>query len=128
MTLLVRVKHDEACEVAVSTKTEDRVGVFLQIEEIQQQCQFDEIHAVKNSSQVKYKMKKPVEVQTEDDKMMTLSKPMLHNDRSSERLIYFSKGRSVKKSAYSIDMKEKITVIVMELIKEQDYSSIIISI
>jgi hypothetical protein len=54
--------NDEACEIARSTKTEDRMDVLLQVEMLQLQYQFDEMNAAKNSAQLKYKMKKSVEV------------------------------------------------------------------
>ena len=64
---LVEVEHwhlnDEACEDAISTNTEDCADVLSQVEELQQEYQFDEINAVKNSPQVKCKMQKSIEME-----------------------------------------------------------------
>ena len=51
---MVEVKHlnDEAYEIDLSTKTEDRVDVLSQVKNIQPQYQFDEVNAVKDISQV----------------------------------------------------------------------------
>jgi hypothetical protein len=64
--------NDEACEVAISTKTEDRVDVLLRVEELQQQYQFDEINAVKNSPQDKCKVKKLIETRRVKDASLLL--------------------------------------------------------
>jgi hypothetical protein len=96
---------------------------FNSLTELQQYYQFDEINSAKNSFQVKYKMKKSVEVQT----LTLLSKTMLRKGRSKNLLIVLR--NRVLLLWKRLLWKRKMTILVMELTKEQQYhGSLIISI
>jgi hypothetical protein len=51
---LVKVRNlgEETCEIVESTKTEDRVDVLLQVEQLEPKHQIEEVSAVENTSQV----------------------------------------------------------------------------
>ncbi len=102
----------------------------MQVEELQQQYPLDEINAVRNSFQAMYKIKKSVDVQTEDEDVfeaqITQWQELGQHDtvkegRSKNLLIVFSSITRVQ-----LLWKKKITIFVMVLIKELLYSSLLI--